>query len=300
VSAAYETAMMADGEVPNATPDERPAWWQSGGALVLWFVLHSISIFPKNTLEVMAGGPLVPLMPPLVGAAYNLIVAAAFIWWFALRSGPEAPYRRATFRLRAIPPSLIARLPLVAVPLVATVFLSLIVVPRFIPFPPPKADPLEAYLRLPHALFAVLALVSVLVPLCEEFLFRGWLQTRLERRMSATAAIMVTALIFGGAHFQLFGFPIRVVFGLTAGYLAWSTRSIWPGVVLHGIYNMVLIVGGSSTPGMDEAVLTRWAHTTSIFLPAVAGFAVSAMLLVVGLRSVARAAVDGPNGGTIP
>lgn len=271
-------------------PFVRPPWYRSVGTLLLWFALHSVSILPKNPTAMLAGAPLDPLLPPLVGLAYNLLLAAGFVWWFARRGGPEATYRETTFNIRPVVPAVVGRLPLVAVPLIATVFLSLIVVPRFIPFPPQKTDPLEAFLKLRFGLIAVLSLVSVVVPLCEEFLFRGWLQSTLRRWLRPSQAIVLTALLFGLAHGQAFGLPIRVVFGLAAGYLAWSTRSIWPGVVLHGIYNAVLVGGGEATPGIDDAVLTRWAHTPSIFYPAVLGFALSALLLVAALRYVARAA----------
>lgn len=268
----------------------RPPWYRSLGTFVLWFVLHAVSILPRNAMAMLAGAQLEPIMPPLVGIVYNLLLAAGFIWWFARRGGPEASYRETTFQTRSVPSAVVARLPLVAVPLVATVFLSLIVVPRFIPFPPHKADPLEAFLKMRFGIAAVLSLVSLVVPLCEEFLFRGWLQTTLQRWLKPTQAIVLTALIFGVVHGQTFGLPIRVIFGLASGYLIWSTRSIWPSVVLHGIYNAVLVGGGEATPGIDDAVLTRWAHTPSIFLPAVAGFVFSALLLVVALRYVALAA----------
>ena len=204
--------------------------------------------------------------------------------------GPLASYRRETFRLRPPPRAAAVRLPVIAAALVTAVYTSLIVVPRFIPFPNDRDDPLEAFLKLPFGIVTVLTLAAVLVPLLEEFLFRGWIQTRLERRLPPASAIIITAAAFGLAHFQFFGLPVRIIFGLTAGYLAWSTRSIWPGVVLHGIYNGMLLGGGTAAPGVNEHVLLRWANTPSIFYPSAALFFLCCLVLVAVLRGVGRAA----------
>ena len=251
----------------------RPSWWRRAGTLVLWVALQGVFL----------------LLPPLLGLIVNIGLAVGFVWWFAVRGGPSARHRRSVFRLRAIPPAVAQRLPFVAVPLVSLVATSLVVVPRVIPFPPPRVDPLEAYLRRPGAIATILVLVSVVAPLLEEFLFRGWIQRSLERRLPAAQAIGITALAFAAAHGELFGLPIRLVFGLVAGYAAWSTRSIWPGVILHGLYNGALIGLGSATPGVDEKMLTRWAHTPDVFWPVVAVFLVSALLLVAALGWMAAA-----------
>ena len=286
-TAAAEPA--AEHEPAPARP--RPEWWQTVGAFLLWTVLHSMSVFPANPLAMRNGAPLQPVIPPLAGLFYNLALAALFVWWFVGRGGRLARYRRDTFRLRVPPRAAMVRLPMIAAAVVVAVYASLVVVPRFIPIPHDRDDPLTAFLELPFGIATVVTLAAVLVPLLEEFLFRGWLQTRLERRFAPGTAIIATAVIFGLAHFQLFGLPVRVIFGLTAGYLAWSTRSIWPGVILHAIYNGMLLGGGTAAPGIDEHVLQRWANTPSIFWPSAAAFFLSCLALVALLRSVGRARV---------
>ena len=260
-------SMTAESETA-ATGPAAPPLWRSIGAFVFWTVLHTLSMFPANPFAMQRGEPLQPIMPPVVGLVFNLALAAAFVWWFALRGDAEAPYRRRTFRLNAPPRAAVVRLPAIGVALVVAVYASLIVVPRFIPIPDDRGDPLAAYLQLPYGIVTVLTLAAVLVPLLEEFLFRGWIQSRVEAKLSPAIAIVFTAVLFGIVHFQLFGLGVRLIFGLTAGYLAWATRSIWPGVILHGIYNGMLLGGGTAAPWLDETVLLRWARTPSIFWPA--------------------------------
>lgn len=265
---------------------KEPPLWRSIGAFVVWTVLHTLSVFPANPIAMRGGAQLEPIMPPIVGLLFNLGLAAAFVWWFVLRTDAEAPYRRRTFRLHAPPRAALVRLPVIAAALVAAVYASLIVVPRFIPIPHDRDDPLTAFLQLPFGIVTVLTLAAVLVPLLEEFLFRGWIQSRIERQLSPAFAILFTAALFGIVHFQLFGLPVRLIFGLTAGYLAWATRSIWPGVVLHGIYNGMLLGGGTAAPWIDETVLLRWSRTPSIFWSAAGVFFLCCLLLVAMLAGI--------------
>jgi len=87
--------------------------------------------------------------------------------------------------------------------------------------------------------------------LVEEWLFRGYLQTRLERvlpprtRILGTplgAAWLLTALLFGLAHLPQHG-PLealaRVAPGLVFGFCRARAGSIWPGWVVHVAYNVV-------------------------------------------------------------
>jgi membrane protease YdiL (CAAX protease family) len=94
--------------------------------------------------------------------------------------------------------------------------------------------------------------MCVVVPIQEEFFVRGYAQTRLQRQWGAPAAILIAALFFTAHH--LGGYLYRVdarnvtellamcVSSLGLGYVYWRTRSIWPGVVMHGLGNFPLRV----------------------------------------------------------
>jgi membrane protease YdiL (CAAX protease family) len=57
---------------------------------------------------------------------------------------------------------------------------------------------------MPSPLKAVGAFVFtfLFIAIPEELFFRGWLQNLLERRMGRTSALLVTALLFGLAHWN--------------------------------------------------------------------------------------------------
>lgn len=84
----------------------------------------------------------------------------------------------------------------------------------------------------------VFVLFIGLVPaFVEELFFRGYMQRRLLARWSPAVAIPVVAAIFAAFH----GTPIWALsvlpLGLWLGILAWSTGSLWPGIVCHAFVN---------------------------------------------------------------
>ncbi len=85
---------------------------------------------------------------------------------------------------------------------------------------------------------------AVLPAIAEEFLFRGSLQTILQRwTQSAHAAVWISAFIFSALHFQFFGFLPRLMLGALFGYLVVWSGSIWPAVLAHFLNNGLAVIG---------------------------------------------------------
>jgi membrane protease YdiL (CAAX protease family) len=265
---ALDALLLPDG-LPRGGGSSPAGWGRRVGTVLLWGGAQAGFLF----------------MPPLAAAAYNLALGAAFVWWFVLRRGYAGEWRRrATLRLRPVGRSG-PWIPLLGVALVAFVLAGFVVTARFLPLPQSSPnDPLEAYLRRPYGALAVLTLVAVVAPLLEEFLFRGWLQRTLERRMAAWQAIVLATTVFALAHFQTFGFPLRFAFSLVVGYLAWGTRSVWPGVLLHGIYNGSLIAFSAIAPRVTERELVQAARSGGSFAAALSVLVVSGAVLAWGAR----------------
>ena len=51
-----------------------------------------------------------------------------------------------------------------------------------------------------------------------------------------------TGLLFGAAHGLLVALPILTVFGLVVGWLRVRTNSVYPGMVLHGTFNVIALI----------------------------------------------------------
>jgi len=55
--------------------------------------------------------------------------------------------------------------------------------------------------------------IGVLAPICEESLFRGFLYSALRRRLSVLPSMLISALVFAGAHLDAGGFLPLFVLG---------------------------------------------------------------------------------------
>ncbi len=86
--------------------------------------------------------------------------------------------------------------------------------------------------------FLANALVVVLVaPFVEELLYRGLGMSLLLPFAGPLFSIAITGLAFGLAHGLVLGLPVLTVFGVVLGWLRWKTGSVYPGMVVHGIFN---------------------------------------------------------------
>ena len=83
--------------------------------------------------------------------------------------------------------------------------------------------------------------VALIAPLVEELTFRGLGFTLLER-FGRPVAIVVVGIAFGLAHGLVEALPPLVVFGMCLAYLRSRTRSVYPGLILHALYNTVVLL----------------------------------------------------------
>lgn len=86
------------------------------------------------------------------------------------------------------------------------------------------------------SLFVLLITGAILTPLGEEFVFRGVIANALNR-YGAWVGVVGSAAIFGIVHgFSVILFDAFMV-GILTGILFRKTKSVWPGVVVHIVYN---------------------------------------------------------------
>lgn len=93
----------------------------------------------------------------------------------------------------------------------------------------------------PLSMFILLITGAILTPLSEEFVFRGVIANALNR-YGPWAGIVGSAAIFGVVH----GFTVILLdafmVGVLVAYLFRKTGSIWPGVVVHIVYNSLNLI----------------------------------------------------------
>lgn len=92
-------------------------------------------------------------------------------------------------------------------------------------------------------LFINLFVMAVLPAVGEELLFRGTIQTFLQKwTKNPHWAIWITAFIFSAIHFQISGFIPRMLIGAYLGYLFYWSGSLWLPIVAHFLHNSWSII----------------------------------------------------------
>ena len=107
---------------------------------------------------------------------------------------------------------------------------------------PRTENPLTALLKDPTSLILVAIFGTIVAPVCEELIFRGFLQPLLVRSLGVVAGILATALPFGLLHFQEYGNSWRHVVlislsGVGFGLMRHATGSTRAAAIMHSSYN---------------------------------------------------------------
>jgi membrane protease YdiL (CAAX protease family) len=141
-------------------------------------------------------------------------------------------------------------------------------------------------------LFVALALTPAV---CEELLFRGYLQRQVERRWGAVASAVLVGLVFGLYHLRPSqALPLGLL-GVYLGWAVWATGSVWTGVVIHLLHNGSQVLATEAfrrDPSLDPAVLEGAGLPWYFGLAGLAAAFAVAVLLRVRRQSVVGDAPD--------
>jgi uncharacterized protein len=88
-------------------------------------------------------------------------------------------------------------------------------------------------------------MVCILAPFLEEMLFRGIILRSFIKQYSTRNAILLSSLLFGAAHLNIYQFVGAACTGLVLGWLYVRTHSIWPCIILHAFYNTSCVLFSS-------------------------------------------------------
>ena len=121
-------------------------------------------------------------------------------------------------------------------------------------------------------------LLGLIVPLCEEFLFRGGIQRYLiQASKKVWVGVLTTGFIFALIHAEFDGFLVRFAMGVLLGYVFVWTGSIWSSILLHAAYNLT----GIAITYIDNAY--HWNEDFSVVMP-ILGFVLSLGLVLLLYR----------------
>lgn len=103
----------------------------------------------------------------------------------------------------------------------------------------------ELLLNMSGSLQGLLSLIVALslAGVCEEFTFRGFLQTAINSRYSSRVALLVSSIVFGLFHFdpQAVYTLSAFLMGLMLGYIYYRWRSYVVSAVAHATLNLIVL-----------------------------------------------------------
>jgi len=243
------------------------------GRIVGWVI--AVLVFNAAALLIMLQ------LPPHYGIPWTLLMGALVAWWHWPRSRRS---RRLAALVQLRPPRMTREwtarwLVLSLLGITGTVGLVQLV------FELDQADPglwgeVAQYQENVFGMIAVMLLAGLVIPALEELVFRGRIMRTLMRRFTPRDAILASSLLFmiahvGGPDAALLFIPLTL--GLASGALVYLTRSIWPGIVLHALWNLLTPL----TAGF--AIWLGGVHVVLLVVFSVAAIAVA----VNGLRRLA-------------
>ena len=200
----------------------------SGLAVVLFFIVLALMFY-------LAGKP----PSDLSGVVWVFILTqgVAVLMPTLLLARLKKLNFKETFALRPIKPLLF---PVLVCAALCTLILVLGLQTRFLKPPEAKGFMRVVELIAGGPLLLTLVLLAVLPPVCEELLCRGFLLSGLRGRYGGARAVLLSAVLFGVLHLDLYRFPATFLAGLMLGFILVRTRSVFACILFHAVYNSIL------------------------------------------------------------
>jgi membrane protease YdiL (CAAX protease family) len=183
-------------------------------------------------------------------AAFAEVAFLLFFLWWAGGGGPPHSTksdRAASFRSGKLSVMRWVWGLLAALFFAVTVHASIVLLFRFVPFPLAafRSGYDLSFIHSQSLKWTAIAISAISAGICEETGFRGYMQHPIERRNGAAPAILISSLFFTSFHlakaWAILGMvPIVFGAGVLLGLLAWSARSLLPGMIGHVVMDIGL------------------------------------------------------------
>jgi membrane protease YdiL (CAAX protease family) len=105
--------------------------------------------------------------------------------------------------------------------------------------------------------------ICIVAPFIEELAFRG-LGYSLLVRFGRWPAIVLVGIAFGAAHGLVEAFPFLAAFGAGLAYLRSRVDSVYPGMIVHGLFNATALIVAVSGKPQQENMLRACAGVWSL------------------------------------
>jgi uncharacterized protein len=123
----------------------------------------------------------------------------------------------------------------------------------------------------------LVVVVCVTPAICEEVLFRGYVQRTLERKLGIKS-IFITGVIFGLYHMQPINLISLSLLGILFGFFFYRSQSVFPGMAAHFTNNLLAVLALYKTPD-DRSALDVYTYLPTL-LGVLVALCVAGMLLM--------------------
>jgi len=228
---------VAAAVTPHASAVTPPPAWSVPEAALVLVVAFALLL---GTQALPGGLASAPIWAGVTLLVYD-IALAALLWFLAHRRGSSLA---AAFRLD-VPPEAGNAVLAIAVAFGCWLFS---VVYRAVALGFEASPPTSAGVDLsgmfgsgPVGLVLTFLVVAVIGPLLEELLLRGVVLEAARAKVGKWPAIVGCAFAFALLHASVWSLLPLTVLGIGLGWLAARSRSLWPAIVAHVLYNGVLV-----------------------------------------------------------
>lgn len=132
-----------------------------------------------------------------------------------------------------------------------------------------QMDLIEQILTHDFSLIFSISMLALTPAICEEVLFRGYVQRQAERSMGVLWGILFSGIVFGLYHLRLTqAIPLSML-GVFMAYLTWRTNSLWPAILVHLANNSFAAILGNFASKEDAGFdLESFEMPLAVVIPA--------------------------------
>lgn len=100
---------------------------------------------------------------------------------------------------------------------------------------------------------------TIIAPISEEIVFRGWLLNALKRKMQVWPALILSSISFSAIHPSLSSIT-TFFFGVCVAIAYYKTQNLWVGIIIHSLNNFLI-----SAQSIIEHVLIHRGLVSEVF-----------------------------------
>ncbi len=115
---------------------------------------------------------------------------------------------------------------------------------------------IETFLRSDGILLLALFNIALVPAVCEEVMFRGYVQSAFEKSWGIWPAIIISGLLFGLFHIQLSNLLPLATLGVLLALVTWLSGSLVPAIVAHFVNNGGAVMLAAYYPDLAFAELS--------------------------------------------